>query len=53
MRKFICFNCGMYGHVCDHCPYVSVDKNTPNNNSDLINKAEANRAEGGNVVDMI
>lgn len=23
----ICFNCGVYGHVCDHCTYVSKAQN--------------------------
>lgn len=23
----ICFNCGVYGHVRDHCPYISEAQN--------------------------
>lgn len=29
--SIICFNCGVYGHVRDHCPYEIVAQNEKNN----------------------
>lgn len=49
----ICFNCGVYGHVRDQCPYAPVDKTMPTSTTDLNRKVDTNKAEDDNVVDMI
>lgn len=49
----IYFKCGVYGHVRDHCPYVSEENGCPTNASDTNSNAGPSKVEMDKVIEMI